>query len=63
MGHQGGLARFAKRYITQRGSVGTWTGLGFNICVVPTLMFCPCILEGQTDWGSERERGDEGIRM
>ena len=49
-----------ERYVTQRGSVGTRMGLGFNVCVVPTLTFCPCISEGETDWGSERERGNEG---
>jgi len=58
--HRGGLARFAKRYGTQRGLVGTWTRLGFNICVAPTLMFYSCISDGETDWGSERERGNEG---
>ena len=47
------VSKVHEKYITQRGSVGTWMGLGFNICVAPTLMFCPCILEGGTNWGSE----------
>ena len=54
------VSKVRERYITQRGSVGTQTGLGFNICVAPTLTFCPCILEGGTNRGLERERGNEG---
>ena len=54
------VSEVCERYVTQQGSVGTWMGLGFNICVVPTLMFCPCISKGETDWGSEGERGNEG---
>ena len=33
-------------YVTQQGSVGKRMGLGFNVCVAPTLTFCPCISEG-----------------
>ena len=43
------VSEVCERYITQRGSVGTWTGLGFNVCVVPTLTFCPCISERGTN--------------
>ena len=54
------VSKVHKRYITQQGLVGTRMGLGFNICVAPTLTFCPCISEGETDWGLERERGNKG---
>jgi len=37
------VSEVRERYVTQRGLVGTWTGLGFNLCVAPNLMFCPCI--------------------
>jgi len=40
-----------ERYITQRDLVGTWMGLGFNMCVVPTLMFCPYISGGGMEGG------------
>ena len=40
-------------YVTQQGSVGTWMGLGFNLCVVPTLTFCPCVLGRGMNWGLE----------
>ena len=38
-----------EQYIAQRGLVGTWTGLHFNLCVAPTLTFCPCISGGWMD--------------
>ena len=47
------VSEVRERYVTQRGSVGTQTGLGFNICVTPTLTFCPCISGGGMDWGLE----------
>ena len=34
-------------------------GLGFNLCVMPTLMFRPYILDGWTDCGSGGIRGEE----
>ena len=40
------VSEVCERYVTQQGLVGTWTGLGFNLCVAPTLTFCPCILDG-----------------
>ena len=43
------VSKVCERYITQRGSVGTRMGLGFNFCIVPALMFCPCILGGWVD--------------
>jgi hypothetical protein len=43
------VSEVCERYVTQRGSVGTQTGLGFNICVASTLTFCPCISEEETD--------------
>ena len=46
-----------KRYVTQWGSVGTQTVCGFNLCVAPTLMFCPYISGGGMDWGLEEEGG------
>ena len=51
------VSKVCKRYITQRGLVGTWMGLGFNLCVMPTLMFCPCILGRGMDYGLEGEEG------
>ena len=51
------VSEVRERYITQRGLVGTWTGLGFNICVVPTLTFCPYILGRGMDGGLEEEGG------
>ena len=44
-------------YVTQRGLVGTRTGLGFNVCVVPTLTFCPYISGRGMDRGSVGEGG------
>ena len=52
------ISDFAKQYVTQRGLVCTWTGLGFNLCVAPTLTFCPCILDGWMNWGLEGGRGE-----
>ena len=46
------VSEVCERYVTQQGSVGTWTGLGFNLCVAPTLTFCPCILGIGMNWGS-----------
>ena len=37
------VSEVCKRYVTQRGSVVTRMGLGFNVCVAPTVTFCPCI--------------------
>ena len=50
------VSKVCEKYITQRGSVGTQMGLGFNVCVVPTLTFCPCISEEGMDGGLKRER-------
>ena len=37
-------------------------GLGFNLCVAPTLTFCPYISDGWTDCGWDGMRGeDEGL--
>ena len=36
-----------------------WTGLGFNLCVAPTLIFCPYISDRQTDCGLNGIRGGE----
>jgi len=33
--------------------VCTWMGLGFNLCVAPTLTFGPCMLDGQTERDGE----------
>ena len=43
------ISKLPRYYFTQRGSMCMWTGLGFNLCVAPTLTFCPCISDGQTD--------------
>ena len=31
------VSEVRERYVTQRGLVGTWMGLGFNICVADVL--------------------------
>ena len=50
------ISEVHKWYIAQQGSVYAWTGLGFNLCVAPTLTFCPYISDGQMDWGLDRIR-------
>ena len=53
------VSKVRERYVTQRGSVGTWMGLGFNVCVVPTLTSVPVF------WRERRtgvQRGREGTR-
>ena len=43
------VSEVRKRYVTQKGSVGTQMGLGFNLYVALNLTFCPCISDGGTN--------------
>ena len=46
-------------YVTQQDLVCAWMGLSFNLCVVPTLTFCPYILDRWTDYGLDGIRREE----
>jgi len=44
------ISELPRYYFTQRGSMRMRMGLGFNLCVAPTLTFCPVFrMDGWTD--------------
>ena len=59
------VSKVCKKYITQQGLVGMRMGLGFNLCVAPTLTFYPCIYGRGTNWGLDgvQRQGRDGTSL
>ena len=51
------ISNLPRDTLLSEGLVCAQTGPGYNLCVVPTLTFCPCISDGWMDRGSGGVRG------